>query len=261
MPTNSFAHNADLKSFLDQKFEEYNTPGFILNDPISIPHRFTRKEDIEIAGFLAATLSWGQRITIVNNSDRLLRLMDSTPFEFLTQSDEREFSRFLSFVHRTFNGEDCIFLMHALRNLYSDHGGMEAVFYSGYHPEMAMLGAITSFRKTMLLSRHLPRSAKHIAAPLLGSAGKRINMFLRWMVRNDGKGVDFGIWKSFDPAHLMCPLDVHSGRIARKLGLLNRKQDDWKAVEELTANLRTFDPSDPVKYDYALFGLGVFEKY
>ena len=251
----------DLKHFLDRKSLEYNTTRFISKDPISIPHQFTLKEDIEISGFLAATLSWGQRVTIVNNSRRLLSLMESVPYEFLANSADQEFGRFLSFVHRTFNGEDCIFILQALRNLYLEHDGMETVFCDGFSYEGSMLGAISHFRKTLLLTPHLPRSAKHISDPVKGSAAKRLNMFLRWMVRNDGKGVDLGIWKSLNPANLMCPLDIHSGRVARKLGLLSRKQDDWKAVEELTANLRTFDPADPVKYDFALFGLGVYEKF
>ncbi len=251
----------DLKSYLDQKANEYNTTSFITNDPVSIPHRFSRKEDIEIAGFLAATLSWGQRVTIINNSMRLLNLMESAPFEFVTLSGENEFNRFLGFVHRTFNGEDCIFMLNALRNIYREHGAMESVFNEGFQEEETVLGAISHFRNTILLTPHFPRSAKHISDPVKGSAAKRINMFLRWMVRKDTRGVDFGLWNSIPTSKLMCPLDLHSGRVSRKLGLLTRKQDDWKAVEELTSNLRTLDPSDPVKYDFALFGLGVFEKY
>jgi uncharacterized protein (TIGR02757 family) len=251
----------DLKSFLEQKYLEYNRAEFVANDPVSIPHRFTGKEDIEISGFLAATLSWGQRVTIINYSNRLISLMDSSPYEFITLSGEREFARFLTFVHRTFNGDDCIYFLHALRSLYLEHGGMENVFLDGYRPRKSIIAAISHFREKMLLTPHLSRSVKHISDPHNGSASKRINMFLRWMVRNDGNGVDLGIWKKLDPADLMCPLDVHSGRVARKLGLLKRKPDDWKAVEELTANLRVFDSSDPVKYDFALFGLGVFEKF
>jgi len=251
----------NLKVFLDHKVDEYNSAGFIENDPVSIPHTFTRKEDIEISGYLAATLSWGQRITIIKNSRRLMGLMENSPYEFVTTSAEKEFSRFLVFVHRTFNGEDCIFILQALRKLYMEHEGMEAVFKQGFETDKSMRSAITHFRSTLLLNPHLPRSAKHISDPIKGSAAKRLNMFLRWMIRKDEKGVDFGIWKNLSPVDLMCPLDVHSGRVARKLGLLERKQDDWKSVEDLTANLRIFDAADPVKYDFALFGLGVFEKF
>jgi uncharacterized protein (TIGR02757 family) len=250
----------EMKNFLELKFSEYNTVAFIANDPVSIPHKFSRKEDIEISGFLTSTLSWGQRATIVKNSSRLFDLMDSAPYEFITAADEGEYKRFTSFVHRTFNGEDCLFFLNALKKLYIENKDMETVFSHGYQEGGDIRSAIVYFRETMLQTPHLSRSEKHISNPRIGSAAKRINMFLRWMVRDDENGVDFGIWKSIPVARLMCPLDVHSGRVARNLGLLKRKQDDWKAVEELTANLRTFDPSDPVKYDYSLFGLGVSEK-
>jgi uncharacterized protein (TIGR02757 family) len=251
----------NLKAFLDQKVEEYNTIRFIEKDPISIPHMYTRKEDVEISGFIAATLSWGQRTSILNNSKRLLALMDEAPYDFITQSAENEFSRFLGFVHRTFNGEDCIFLLHALRNVYLENKGMERIFLEGFLSDGRMSSAIEHFRLVILSTPHLRRSAKHISSPSKGSAAKRLNMFLRWMIRKDPAGVDLGIWESLDAASLMCPLDVHSGRVARKLGLLERKQDDWKAVEELTTNLRFLNPTDPVSYDFALFGLGVHEKH
>jgi len=249
-----------VKYLLDSKYLEYNTPGFIKGDPISVPHLFTQKEDIEISGFLTATLSWGNRQSIVKSALRLMELMDSSPAEFLINANENEYSRFLNFAHRTFKGEDCLFFLQAIRTVYLDHGGMETVFCSGYRKEGKIHDAINEFRSAMVKTPHLARSEKHIADPSKGSAAKRINMFLRWMVRKDDNGVDFGIWKNIRQADLMCPLDVHTGRVARKLGLLSRNQDDWKAVEELTANLRKFDTTDPVKYDFALFGLGVFEK-
>lgn len=250
----------ELKAFLDLKSGEYNTPDFIGEDPISIPHRYSCKEDREIAAFLAASISWGQRSTIVRNAGRLMDLMEDMPYRFLVEADEREFTRFQSFVHRTFNGDDCLFFLQALRTLYKDHGGLEDIFAKGFHESGEIFVAIRQFREAMLQTPHLGRSGKHLPDPDKGSACKRTNMFLRWMVRKDNTGVDLGIWNSIPPAALMCPLDVHSANIARKLGLLSRKQNDRKAVEELTGNLRKFDPDDPVKYDFALFGIGIFEK-
>ena len=250
-----------LADLLNSKAEQYNSAAFIPTDPISIPHQFALKEDIEISAFLTATISWGQRTTIIQNASRLLKLMDSEPYSFLTGASAIEFGRFSAFVHRTFNGDDALFLITALRMLYREHGGFEESFLAGYRSEHSISNSIQQFRSMLLNSPHLERSEKHIANPASGSACKRINMFLRWMVRKDEKGVDFGIWKSINSSDLQCPLDVHSGRVARKLGLLSRKQDDWKAVEELTDQLRIFAPRDPVKYDFALFGLGVFEKF
>ncbi|NVO18145.1 MAG: TIGR02757 family protein [Bacteroidetes bacterium] len=261
MAIQNAATGQSLKELLDQKVRQYNSLEFIATDPVSIPHLFSRKEDIEISGFLAAILSWGQRATIVNNSRRLMGMMDSAPYEFISGAREDEYIRFLKFVHRTFNGEDCIFMLQALRNLYASNKDMEEVFRYGFEAGNSVLSAIAFFRYSVLKTPHLPRSEKHISDPFSGSAGKRLNMFLRWMVRADNNGVDFGIWKSIPPSSLMCPLDVHSGRVARKLGLLKRKQDDWRSVEELTSALKNFDSIDPVKYDFALFGLGVFERY
>jgi len=251
----------DLKDFLDRKTEEYNSPAFIVTDPISIPHRFSRKEDIEIAGFLSATLAWGQRKTIISSSLRLLRLMDDDPWNFIMQAGPSDFERLDTFVHRTFNGDDCLFFLQSLRAVYQYHGGLEAAFTKGYTENHNIREAIIYFRKLFFATAHLPHSRKHVSDPGKNSSAKRINMYLRWMTRNDRQGVDFGLWKFISPSDLMCPLDLHSGRVARKLGLLLRKQDDWKAVEELTANLRLLDPLDPVKYDFALFGLGVFENF
>jgi uncharacterized protein (TIGR02757 family) len=248
-----------LKTFLELKCDEFNSPAFITNDPVSVPHLFKLKQDIEISGFLTATLSWGQRPVIIANSLKIIQMMESKPYNFLLNANENEFSRFLRFVHRTFNGDDCLFFLNALKSVYQEHESMETVFLEGYKNEFSVKEGISNLRKRMLLSPHLNRSEKHLSDPEKGSSAKRLNMFLRWMVRDDGKGVDFGIWKSVSSAHLMCPLDVHSGKMARKLGLLNRKQNDWKAVEELTANLRNFDAGDPVKYDFALFGLGIHQ--
>ncbi|MBK7171717.1 MAG: TIGR02757 family protein [Bacteroidales bacterium] len=250
----------EKKNYLEARVEEYNCKDFIVKDPISIPHHFTSKEDREIAGFLSATLAWGNRTQIIRNANALIKLMDDAPFLFLKDAREKEFSKFLSFVHRTFNGEDCLFILQALRNLYRDDSGMEEAFAMGYRKDGSVKEAILSFREKMFTTIHLKRSEKHISNPGSGSAAKRINMFLRWMVRKDEQGVDFGIWKTIAASSLMCPLDLHSGRVARRLGLLNRKQDDWKAVEELTAVLRQFDALDPVRYDFALFGMGIHEK-
>jgi uncharacterized protein (TIGR02757 family) len=219
---------------------------------------FKSREDIEISGFLSATIAWGNRKSIVQNARKLIALMDHSPYQFLMSAKPAEFKPFLNFVHRTFNGVDCLFFLHSLRNIYKVYGGLEPLFLK--INRFGALQAILDFRSHFLETEHLARSAKHIANPGTGSAAKRINMFLRWMVRKDQCGVDFGIWKTIDQKNLICPLDVHSGTVARQLGLLQRKQNDWKAAEELTFALREFDPGDPVKYDFALFGIGMFEK-
>lgn len=250
----------NIKQLLDQKYLQYNQPDFIASDPVSIPHRYQQKEDIEISGFLAATIAWGQRKTIVDNASRLMHLMGSSPFDFILHFKETDLRNFEGFVHRTFNYTDLCTFLYALKNIYQEHGGMEAVFAKGFD-RGGMDHAIAHFRDVFFSIPHQARSRKHVSNPLAGASAKRINMFLRWLVRDDNAGVDFGIWKSIKAHQLICPLDVHSGRVARKLGLLIRKQDDWKAAEELTACLRGFDAKDPVKYDFALFGLGVFEKF
>lgn len=253
-------NSSTIKNILNEKYLQYNSPRFIASDPISIPHRYTVKEDREIAGFLAATIAWGQRKSIVQSALKLMALMDDTPFDFIINFSENDLKHFEGFVHRTFNYTDITVFLFALKNIYQVHGGMENLFADG----LAMGGmdyAIAHFRNIFFEVPHAVRTRKHVSNPLGGSSAKRINMYLRWLVRNDGRGVDFGIWKSIRPDQLICPLDVHSGRVARRLGLLKRKQDDWKAAMELTENLRQFDPDDPVKYDFALFGLGVFEKF
>ncbi|NND15567.1 MAG: TIGR02757 family protein [Eudoraea sp.] len=248
----------DLKAFLDEKAEQYNHPNFISTDPIQIPHRFTRKEDIEISGFLTATIAWGNRKSIITSAERLMALMGESPYDFVMGYEEKHLEQWNSFVHRTFNGTDAKTFIRGLKYIYTDHGGMEAAFS---RQAMDLQKSISSFKSSFFEVEHAPRTEKHISDPLKGSAAKRINMFLRWMVRNDQRGVDFGLWNSISQKHLSCPLDVHSGTIARKLGLLHRKQNDAKAVQELDTSLRKLDPVDPVKYDFALFGLGVFEKF
>jgi len=249
----------ELLDFLEAKYEQYNRPEFIETDPISVPHCFARKEDIEIAAFLTATISWGNRLSILKDADKLLGMMDHSPYEFILHSGRCETEQFESFYHRTFNGRDCIFFLESLKNIYQHHEGLESLFLPD--DTTGIKGALCRFRSVFLETDHPRRSEKHIADPCRGASAKRLLMFLRWMVRNDKRGVDFGLWNKISPSILMCPLDVHSGNVARKLGLLKRKQNDWKAVEELTENLRQFDPEDPVKYDFALFGLGVFEKF
>ena len=251
----------DVKQFLESKTEEYDLPFFIAEDPISIPHRFSQKEDIEVSGFLTAIISWGRRPAILKSAQKLMQLMDYAPYEFIIGADSLDLKRITGFVYRTFNSSDLLFLIEALRHLYLGKGGLESVCRSYFRETGEIKGLITGLRRELLGTTHLVRSEKHLAAPAKGSAAKRINMFLRWMIRRDDKGVDFGLWKSISPAALMIPLDVHSGNTARGLGLLQRKQNDWKAVEELTEKLRKFDPEDPVKYDFALFGTGVYGKF
>jgi uncharacterized protein (TIGR02757 family) len=252
---------ADIHSFLDRKVIDFNQTTFIETDPIQIPTLFDRKENIEIAGFLAATLAWGQRPTIIRNALNLVRLMNNNPIEFLLNTPEEEWEVFLSFKHRTFNGIDCIYFLKALKNIYQNHGGMEQVFTLGYQNENSIFSALVYFRKIFFELDHQHRTEKHVSDVLKGASAKRLNMYLRWMVRSDKAEVDFGLWKQIPVSALMLPLDVHTGNVARKLGLLTRTQNDWKAVEEITSRLREFDPADPIKYDFALFGLGAFEKF
>lgn len=247
----------ELKEFLDHKYNEYNVPGFIQDDPISIPHSFSKKEDIEISGFLAATIAWGNRKSIINNAEKLMKLMGYFPHEFLMNASDKDLTGFSEFVHRTFNGTDTVYFLKALRNIYTNHGGLEDVFTLGYNTNGNLKGTLAYFRQVFFELPHETRTEKHVANVLKKSTGKRLCMYLRWMVRNDGRGVDFGLWKGISSSALMLPLDVHTRTISQKLGLLERTQNDWQAVEEVTSNLAKFDPNDPVKYDFALFGLGV----
>jgi uncharacterized protein (TIGR02757 family) len=253
-------NQAELKSFLDEKVIQYNNLDFIESDPVQIPHLFTQKEDIEIAGFLSATIAWGNRKMIIKNAHRMMDLMGNAPYDFVMSHNEDNLERLESFVHRTFNGQDFTTFIRSLQHIYKNHDGLEAVF-SKYQEKEHLQKSIHEFKKIFFEIPHQIRTQKHISDPLNGSAAKRINMFLRWMVRQDNKGVDLGIWKNISPASLSCPLDVHSGNVARKLGLLTRKQNDGKALTELDFKLRELDPNDPVKYDFALFGLGVFEGF
>jgi uncharacterized protein (TIGR02757 family) len=248
-------NKTELKEFLDEKVELYNRPVFIESDPVSIPHLFTKKEDIEIAGFLAATIAWGNRKMILRNANRMMQLMGNSPYDFVLNSDVNEFEMLSGFVHRTFNSSDFIYFLKALKYIYLEKGGLEAIF-NRYQTSDSLQPAIHELHKLFFELPHLKNTERHVSDPAKGSAAKKINMFLRWMVRNDGKGVDFGIWKNIPPSKLSCPLDVHSGNVARQLGLIKRKQNDAKAVMELDNVLRQFDPYDPVKYDFALFGLG-----
>ena len=250
----------DLKDFLDIKVEQYNNPKFIESDPIQIPHTFSKKEDIEIAGFLTATIAWGNRKSIINNAKRLMALLDNAPFDFVLNHNKDDLEALKPFVHRTFNGDDCIQFIKSLQHIYKNHNGLESAFKMDADKN-SIQHSISKFKTTFFEIEHLPRTKKHVSDPLKNSAAKRINMFLRWMVRQDHTGVDFGIWKSISPSILSCPLDVHSGNVARKLGLLSRKQNDGKALLELDTALRKLDAKDPVKYDFALFGLGVFEGF
>jgi uncharacterized protein (TIGR02757 family) len=249
----------ELKELLEERYVRYNVSAYIDSDPIQIPHLFSEKEDIEIAAFLTATIAWGQRKTIIRNARELIRLMDDRPYDFIRNADASDLELFDRFVHRTFNGVDCRFFVQALHLIYTHHGGLEAVFTNGYRQDDTVFSALAYFREVFTSIPHHRRSSKHLSSVTAGSAAKRLNMLLRWLVRHDTVGVDFGIWTNIPASALMIPLDVHVGRVARDLGLLSRRQDDWKAVEELTNQLRTFDPNDPAKYDYALFGMGVYE--
>ena len=246
-----------LTDFLQHHFEKYNHPDFIETDPISIPHAYQLKEDREIAGLITALLAWGQRPVILRNAQRFLDLMDRDPLSFILAHTSTDRKRFSGFVHRTFNGEDAIYLLKALQQAYLHHGGLEGLLQKHITTPAEFGQSISGFRNDLLSFKAPARFSKHLADPLRNSSAKRLCMYFRWMVRKDKAGVDFGIWKSISPSVLHCPLDLHSGRVARHLGLLTRNQDDWKAVTELTTALRKFDKNDPSKYDFALYGAGI----
>jgi uncharacterized protein (TIGR02757 family) len=249
----------EIKEFLDEKVKEFNTVAFIEPDPISVPHRFSLKEDIEIACFLASSIAWGNRKMITKNGHRMMDLLGDSPYDFVMSHQEHQLERLESFVHRTFNGEDFKYFIKALKHIYTNHNGLESIFIK-HQTDDSLQPAIHALHEIFFEIEHPQRTRKHVADPLKGSVAKRINMNLRWLCRKDNKGVDFGIW-DISPSKLSCPLDVHSGNVARKLGLLNRKNNDLKALEELDKSLRGLDPIDPVKYDFALFGLGIFEGF
>ena len=245
----------DLKNLLEEKFLQYNKPDFIDSDPIQIPHRFTNKEDIEISAFLTSIISWGNRKMIIKNADNMMRIMDNSPHDFIINSTEKNINS-ISFVHRTFNSEDLKFFILSLKNLYSNHGGLEKSF-SVNKGDKWIFESIVKFKSLFFSIDHLKRTRKHVSDPSKRSACKRINMFLRWMVRKDRNGVDFGIWDSISPSILSCPLDTHTLSVSQQIKLIDRKQNDIKTLIQLDEKLRSFDSSDPVKYDFALFGLGV----
>ena len=250
----------ELKDFLDVKVEQYNHPDFIELDPIQIPHLYRDKEDIEIAGFLAATIAWGNRVSIIKSAHKMMDLMGNSPYDFVLNHREKHLEKFDGFVHRTFSSTDFLYFLHALKHLYLNKDGLEGIFQK-YQSATSLQEAIHHLKKEFFSLPHPARTLKHLPDPMKGSAAKRINMFLRWMIRNDNAGVDFGLWKHISPSKLSCPLDVHTGTVARKLGLLKRKQNDALTVHELDLVLRSFYPEDPVKYDFALFGLGASEKF
>lgn len=250
----------ELKDFLDLKSEQYNTEAFIEADPISVPHQFTQKKDIEVIGFLIATIAWGNRKSILNSGEKLLKIMQHSPHDFIVNHTNSDLKACKGFVHRTFNAEDLKYFLYALKQLYKTYDSLEDIFLKHQSRE-GLQNAIHHFKIEFLSFDAPKRTHKHVSDPQKNSAAKRLNMMLRWFVRQDNKGVDFGIWNNLSPALLSCPLDVHTARVARKLKLLNRKQNDAKAVAELDKNLKKLDPKDPVKYDFALFGLGVYEGF
>lgn len=255
-----------VHELLERKYNEYNTSAFIDSDPVLIPHLFTKKQDIEIAGLFAATLAWGQRKTIINNSKRLLEWMDNAPYEFIVNHKETDLKPFLQFKHRTFNATDTLYFIEFLKEHYKKHKSLEDAFVKGMKGEgrgakQNTESALIDFNEYFFSLEDAPhRTRKHVSTPAKKSTCKRLNMYLRWMVRKDKHGVDFGIWKKIKPSQLLIPLDVHVDRTARQLGLIKSKQTNWQTVLELTENLKAFDPKDPVKYDFALFGLSVIEK-
>ena len=276
----------NIKAFLDSKAAQYNRPAFIPNDPVSIPHLFTKQQDIEIMGLWAAVLAWGQRVTIINKCHELIGLMDGAPYDFIMNHQETDLKKLLQFKHRTFNDVDTLYFIAFFRHHYSDHVSLESAFMGEKTPHRPMImlnggeesyksnttyayrkpepveDALNHFREYFFSLVDFPnRTKKHISSPSQKSTCKRLNMFLRWMVRKDDCGVDFGIWNHIKPADLICPCDLHVDRVARKLNLITRKQTDWQTAIELTERLREFDPVDPVKYDFALFGLGIEEKF
>lgn len=252
----------DLQKYLNQAADRFNSPTFIEKDPISIPHRFSKLQDIEISGFWVAMLAWGQRVTIINKANELIALMDESPHDFIINHQESDRERFLKFKHRTFNDIDTLYFLEWLQWYYRSNDSLEDAFASNLSAQDATTEkALAGFQELFFSLPDAPRrTQKHVATPVRKSTCKRLNMFLRWMVRNDNAGVDFGLWDKISPSQLIIPLDVHVDRVARSLGLIKRKQTDWLTAVELTQKLKTYDPSDPVRYDYALFGLGILEK-
>ena len=255
----------EIKKILDQKVKQYNKIEFIEKDPICIPHQFKKQQDIEIAAFFAAIFAWGNRTTIINKSNELLERMDHAPYDFCVQHTPKELKKVLGFVHRTFNDTDALYCIEFFKHHYSRHQSLETAFFENQTTKKnitTVASALSHFQSYFMSLEDAPkRTQKHVSSPVSGSTCKRLNMFLRWMIRKDQQGVDFGIWKAIQPADLIIPIDVHVARVSRTLGILNRPQTDWQAALELTEYCRTLDAKDPVKYDFALFSLGVIEKY
>ncbi|MBE0653354.1 MAG: TIGR02757 family protein [Bacteroidales bacterium] len=249
----------ELKEFLDEKVIQFNNPAFIELDPVQIPHIYREKEDMEISGFLVACISWGNRVSILKSGRRMMELMGNSPFDFVQNHRPKHLEKLEGIVHRTFNSTDLIVFVNALKHLYKNKNGLEGIF-TRYQTHDSLQPAIYHLKREFFALPPPERTRKHLPDSFEGSAAKRINMFLRWMIRKDNAGVDLGLWKDIPPSVLSCPLDVHTGRVARKLGLLQRKQNDAKAVAELDTVLRSMDREDPVKYDFALFGLGTLFK-
>ena len=250
----------ELKEFLDEKADFYEQKEFIQNDPIIIPHEYEDKFDIEISGFIISIISWGNRKSIINSGYKIMDILESSPYDFIMNHSQKDLKRIKGSIHRTFNSDDLVFFIKSLKNIYTNYNGLEGIISNAKNGNN-LQERISNFKKIFFELNHLERTKKHLPDPLKGSAAKRFNMFLRWMVRSNKKGVDFGLWKSILPSELSCPLDVHTGNIARKLGLLKRTQNDSLALNELDKKLREMDKNDPVKYDFALFGLGVNEKF
>lgn len=247
----------ELYGLLEELYERYNTPDFIEHDPISVPHRYTQREDIEISGFLSATIAWGNRKAIVRSCGRMMECLDDSPFDFVTNASEKDMERLRSYVHRTFNGDDLVTFVGLLRGLLAEHGSLGEYFQAKWAETGDMRRVLSVFRADFFAAEHPRRAEKHLSSIDKGAACKRLNMYFRWMIRRDGRGVDFGLWDKIPMSALYLPLDLHSGNTARQLGLLTRKQNDWKAVEEVTAALARFAPDDPVRYDFSLFGVGI----
>ncbi|WP_109695201.1 TIGR02757 family protein [Chitinophaga deserti] len=251
-----------LKEFLDAKADHYDQPAFIAGDPVSIPHRYSKLQDIEISGLFAAILAWGNRTTIINKCSELMELFDNAPYDYILNHDPRDRMKLMNFRHRTFNGLDLLYFVEFLQHYYTNVTSLEFAFSGHLQPEdTSVENALTGFHQIFFAMEHPDRTRKHISTPARNSACKRLNMYLRWMVRQDKNGVDFGLWKHISPTQLVCPVDIHVSRVAARLGLIQSADANWKTALELTSQLRLMDPADPVKYDFALFGLGVIEKY
>ncbi len=249
--------NEEIKTLLNLKYNQFNNKEFINSDPIQIPHKFSQKENIELAAFLTSIIAWGNRKMIINNANKMMALLDNNPIDFIKNATAKDIDNLTNFKHRTFNEIDFRFFISSLQNIYKNHGGLENVFANGYNTNLTVKNAIIHFREIFFSIPFPERTTKHIANVQKNSAAKRINMFLMWLVRNDNMGVHFGIWKKIPASALMLPIDVHTGNSARNLGLTTRKQNDWKTVEEVTNKLRKLDQNDPIKYDFALFGLDI----